>query len=259
MVYSTHDYSKDFDATTPFYLPQHELNTVFLIGGMYLAGIFICNRAFGSLKLQISFIMFIYNICLSLLSLWMFLGFFTPFVENWKNENFSFRLLYDDPELKLSQNMQWFYLLFYWSKYVEYLDTFWTILLGKLKFNPRCVLQVYHHFVTPLIVYCGLYYPWTANWAGPLTNTFVHVIMYAYYAGSYLFKQKWYKGLGSYIFYVQMTQFITNILLSTLVNFYGYISHKNAQMFVYVQYLIFVGLFIAFYLFRKKEMKSKKL
>jgi len=258
MVYTTHDYAADFDTTKPFYLPEHELDFVVKIGIGYLCSIVILQSIFGGGKLNVYFLMFLYNILLSALSLYMFLGFLFPFIENWSNENYDIEILINDPEMKMAQGMQWVYLLFYWTKYFEYIDTIWTIILGKMKFNPRCILQVYHHFITPSIVYCGLYYPMSGNWTGPLTNTFVHVIMYAYWAGSYLFKQKWYKKIGTYIYYLQMTQFYSNIIFHMIVLAVGYRSHQIAFCFIISQYLIFTLLFISFFIFRKKEMQQRE-
>lgn len=260
MVYSTHEDAANFDNTTPFYLPEHGLVTIAQIGISYLLCIYVLGKVFkvGVQKENLALLMCIYNAGLSLLSLYMFFGFYYIVKENWAKENYDFSLFFSDPELKLSKGTQWFYLLFYWSKYVEYMDTLWTVLLGKFKANPRCILQVYHHFVTPSIVYLGLYFPWGSGWTGPVSNTFVHIIMYAYYSGSYFFKQKWYRKMGNYIFMVQMAQFFGIILLTCFVLYFQAYTSLFALLFVFSQYFAFVGLFIAFYIFRQKEMKVKK-
>ena len=41
---------------------------------------------------------------------------------------------------------------FYYSKYIEYLDTAWLVLKGK----PVSFLQTFHHFGAPWDVYLGL-------------------------------------------------------------------------------------------------------
>ena len=60
--------------------------------------------------------MFIYNICLSAISLWMFFGLYNPFIENWSKENYDLGILINDTEMKISEGTQWFLLLFYWTK-----------------------------------------------------------------------------------------------------------------------------------------------
>lgn len=53
---------------------------------------------------------------------------------------------------------------FYYSKYVEYLDTVWLVIKGK----DVSFLQTFHHFGAPWDVYLGCVHarsPWAAIWA----------------------------------------------------------------------------------------------
>lgn len=245
----------------PFALPEHSLRICVIIGVCYLFTIGALRNLKAPRFLNLKLVMCVYNMIMSAWSLYMFLGFLGPFISNWKSAGYKLSLLIQDPELKLSQNMQWMILMFYWSKYVEYLDTLWTILLGKLTLNPRCFLQIYHHWITPAIVFCSLYYPFDMTWMGPLTNTFVHVVMYSYYAGSYFFKNKSFRKLGNYIFVIQMTQFFSCVFIMLAVCFLKYQNsgsmpqeNRYSLYFVSSQYFTFIAMFAIFKAFRNKEI-----
>mmetsp|Transcript_46237 Transcript_46237/g.76458 ORF Transcript_46237/g.76458 Transcript_46237/m.76458 type:complete len:283 (-) Transcript_46237:150-998(-) len=67
---------------------------------------------------------------------------------------------------------------FYWSKYVEYLDTVWLVLKGK----PVSFLQTFHHFGAPWDMHLGIALKNETLWIFLLFNSFVHTFMYTYYA-----------------------------------------------------------------------------
>jgi len=100
--------------------------------------------------------------------------------------------------------------MFYISKYVELLDTFFFLWRGKL--DQVSILHVFHHGAMPPSIYWGVKYA-----AGgmvfmfPLANSFVHVIMYTYYAMSVLGLHRflWWK---KYLTGLQMIQFCTFII-----------------------------------------------
>ena len=63
---------------------------------------------------------------------------------------------------------------FYYSKYVEYLDTAWLVLKGK----PVSFLQTFHHFGAPWDVYLGLALRNEGLWIFMFLNAFIHTLMY---------------------------------------------------------------------------------
>ena len=63
---------------------------------------------------------------------------------------------------------------FYYSKYVEYLDTAWLVLKGK----PVSFLQTFHHFGAPWDVYLGLALKNEGLWIFMFLNAFIHTLMY---------------------------------------------------------------------------------
>lgn len=68
--------------------------------------------------------------------------------------------------------------LFYYSKYVEYLDTAWLVLKGK----DVSFLQSFHHFGAPWDVYLGIAFKNEGLWIFVFLNAFIHTVMYTYYA-----------------------------------------------------------------------------
>ena len=71
---------------------------------------------------------------------------------------------------------------FYISKYVEYMDTF----LIYLKGNKPIFLQLYHHSGAVISWHLAYTYKLDCFWIPTLLNSFVHSIMYTYYALSIL-------------------------------------------------------------------------
>lgn len=247
------EYVKDLPNSIWF---PHDIQTCLTISGMFIISVFILVNTLpkvDGLKGIISF----YNGIMSAWSLYMLVEFCRHLFINWSKENFDLSLLLRDPEIKLNQGMQEVYLMFVFTKYVEYIDVLWMILCGKLALTPRCILQVYHHWVTPPLVYSGLYYPWTMSWIGPILNTIVHTMMYGYYCLSYFYKSKYFRSYGNYIFYTQMTQFFICLASSCWVVVLNQMSNRVAYSYVIFNYMVFVGLFYVFWLQRKKELAKR--
>lgn len=237
--------------------PSQTWQDCVLFTAIYVVSVFVLNL--GGLRFKhIKGVMAVYNLIMSAWSAYMCYMYFTILCQNWANENWDLSLLLQDPQVKLGQGMQATTLMFLWTKYVEYADTLWMILLGRLTMSPRCFLQVYHHAVTPLIVWSSLYTPWAMNWLGPLTNTFVHTIMYFYYGVSHFVKTKSFRKLGNYVFFIQMTQFFTCMFNQILVWYTDSVSYRFWYLYVCFQYYTFFVLFIIFYIQRQKELKEKK-
>lgn len=71
-------------------------------------------------------------------------------------------------------------LAFHYSKYVEYMDTAWLVLKGK----PVSFLQGFHHFGAAWDTYFGVTFQNEGIFVFVLLNSFIHTIMYAYYAAT---------------------------------------------------------------------------
>jgi elongation of very long chain fatty acids protein 7 len=100
----------------------------------------------------------------------------------------------------------YFYL---WSRLLDMIDTVFFVL--RKKYNHVSFLHVFHHGIVPLIAYMGLKLHPGGN-AGylPITNVFIHTIMYSYYAmacmGTEMGKYIWWK---KYLTQLQLVQFST--------------------------------------------------
>ncbi|KAL5968990.1 Elongation of very long chain fatty acid protein [Taenia solium] len=95
--------------------------------------------------------------------------------------------------------------LFYFSKFLELLDTLFFLLRGK--YDQVTFLHVFHHGAMPPSIWWGIKYaPGGIVYMFPLANSFVHVIMYTYYgmAALGLYRYLWWK---KYLTVLQMVQF----------------------------------------------------
>lgn len=97
--------------------------------------------------------------------------------------------------------------LFFHTRYLEFFDTFFFIL--RKKQSQISFLHVFHHGVVPTLMYIGLkFYPVPFNVLLPITNMFIHIIMYAYYGlatfGPSIQKYLWWKR---YLTTLQISQF----------------------------------------------------
>lgn len=67
--------------------------------------------------------------------------------------------------------------IFYFSKYLEYIDSFYLPLMGK----HLTFLQFFHHLGAPIDMWLFLHYRNEPIWIFVLLNGFIHWIMYGYY------------------------------------------------------------------------------
>jgi len=111
-------------------------------------------------------------------------------------------------------NVCWFY---YFSKYIELLDTVFFIM--RKKFNQMTFLHIFHH--ASMVFNWWLCVKFVAG--GPtffhaMVNSFVHVVMYSYYGlsalGPSLQPYLWWK---KYVTKIQVVQFVM-IILHVLIN-----------------------------------------
>lgn len=138
--------------------------------------------------------------------------------------------------------------LFFLTKLIELLDTVFFVL--RKKANQITFLHVFHHSLVPFFCWLGIKLaPGGSNGFFPLINSFIHVIMYIYYALSTLGPRVhaylwWKKHLTS----LQMVQFVL-VMINAAYTF----SQKDCKfpiMFLYLQAsvaFIFLALFSMFY------------
>ncbi|XP_050400450.1 elongation of very long chain fatty acids protein 7 [Patella vulgata] len=148
--------------------------------------------------------------------------------------------------------------LFYFSKFIELLDTVFFLL--RKKFNQVSFLHVFHHGVMPFSWWFGVKF--AAGGFGTfhaLLNSFIHFLMYTYYGvaalGPEFQKYLWWK---KYMTKLQITQFICVALHASQLLF---IDCNYSMIFVYwigAYAVIFLVLFADFYIKAYKKPQHLK-
>jgi hypothetical protein len=133
--------------------------------------------------------------------------------------------------------------LFYYSKYVEFADTFFLYVMGK---RP-IFLQTFHHAGAVLVMWSSQHIG--AIWAFVVFNGTIHAFMYAYYAASTMGRSFFLPKMA--LTTMQMMQFVGGVAASTqYINYDAHDSHALVARFaarttqVYV--LTLLGLFAHF-------------
>ncbi len=72
---------------------------------------------------------------------------------------------------------EWAARIFYWSKFVEFADTYFLVIAGK----PVSWLQYFHHAGACFDMWVLFHYQNEGIWLFVQFNSFIHTIMYAYF------------------------------------------------------------------------------
>jgi len=177
-----------------------------------------------------------------------FLGVSSVLLQNWANMGFSVGPVFCDPQLRILKGLDFWVYHFYLSKYVEFIDSFVLVLKGKKLLPPensQFFLHVFHHTVTASIVWVTFYRHVTIGWTGPLTNSFVHTIMYGYYGLVEIFE--FIRPYGVRIVTpIQIVQFIFCLLALAYeaVNRESCGSDPTAMLWLAFTYSVFLAFFI---------------
>ena len=189
----------------------------------------------------------LYNAVMSVFSLYIFQATLWILIQNYRNSTASENPFLCDNGLELFNGMEWYFKVFYYSKYVEFADTFFLVMAGVANSSTKMTLHLYHHLVTPSIVYATWFYPCMGGWCGPVTNGFVHVVMYAYYGLSVICPSI--KKYGNIVTYIQLTQFVGVIgyhLFYILPRCWDCSCNRYQLAYNFLQYSVFLGLFSLF-------------
>ena len=159
-----------------------------------------------------------------------------------------------DSEWKFKLTIGW---LFVMSKFVDLLDTVFFVL--KKNFHQVSALHVIHHSLVPINCWLGLkYVPSESAAFMPFINSFIHAVMYSYYAlsslGPHMRPYLWWK---KYLTSMQIIQ----LALVTLHCFYlGLNANCNLPKVMFLagipQILLVLYMFVNFYL--KSYVKSSR-
>ncbi|CAE7247814.1 BBS7 [Symbiodinium pilosum] len=160
----------------------------------------------------------VHNLLLSLGSLVMLLGTLLELHRRWSaSESFDW-FFCEAPATQTSGPLFFWSYVYYLSKYYEMFDTV-LVLLQKSRV-PHFKLQVYHHAAVVPMAWLWCQYQQSLQWGGLLFNTFVHVVMYHYYAMKILKRPTPWKR---WITKLQIVQFATSfcLLCITASKLYG--------------------------------------
>lgn len=148
-------------------------------------------------------------------------------------------------------------LLFHMTKYVELFDTAFIFSRGRI---PD-FLHVYHHGSMLVVTWSWFGFPWfEGSWWCGFVNSFIHVLMYYYYAVTLLGQRVWWK---KYLTSSQIIQFGTGLLF---VGTFYWLSYNGAPcagnpwtgLFSTAVNVSFLLLFVAFYKRTYKKPQQKR-
>lgn len=236
-------------------LADSRTNDWWLIGNpIYPASILVCYIVFvlyvgprimkNRKPMELRYILIVYNFAQVLVSMWLFhealdACWLTKY--SWKCEPVDFS---NTPEaMRVARGVYVYFL----NKLTELLDTVFFVLRKKDK--QITFLHMYHHTVMPMISWGATkYYPGGHGTFIGFINSFVHIIMYAYYGlaalGPEYHKYLWWK---KYITTLQLTQFCVAFLHSFQLLLYDCQYPKWTLYFILPNAIFFYYLFNNFY------------
>lgn len=146
----------------------------------------------------------------------------------------------------------------YCDKYLEFLDTYFMVLRGKM--DQVSFLHVYHHCTIAWAWWVGMtYFPAGDSYFGALFNSWIHVMMYSYYALSLLKIQcPWKK----YLTMAQLFQF-ASVIVYSFVGMSLWRVEEGANKWHYIACMVqiweMLSLFLLFQHFYKKSYSKAKV
>ncbi|KAI8598124.1 fatty acid elongase [Dissophora ornata] len=141
--------------------------------------------------------------------------------------------------------------LFYLSKFYEIIDTIIIILKGR----RSSLLQTYHHAGAMITMWSGIKYQSNPIWLFVVLNSFIHTIMYCYYACTSI-------GLHppgkKYLTSMQTTQFLLGMAIAlTYLSVPGCVTTRGAQLSVWVNVAYLFPLTYLFVDFAKRTYSKR--
>ncbi|KAG8823358.1 hypothetical protein FRC19_004080 [Serendipita sp. 401] len=125
-------------------------------------------------------------------------------------------------EAAWTPRMEFYYIINYYIKYVELIDTVFL----ALKKKDLAFLHVFHHAATALLCWNQLNGKTSVSWTVITLNLFVHVIMYYYYYGTAGGRRFWWK---QHVTTMQITQFVIDISIVYYATFQLFASRFHSQ------------------------------
>ncbi|KIJ68450.1 hypothetical protein HYDPIDRAFT_106645 [Hydnomerulius pinastri MD-312] len=124
-------------------------------------------------------------------------------------------------ERSWTSKLEFYYMINYYFKYIELLDTVFL----ALKKKPLAFLHVFHHSATALLCFTQLNGKTSVSWVVISLNLLVHVIMYYYYYATAGGAKIWWK---KYLTSMQITQFVIDLFI-VYFGTYQHFAHSHFQ------------------------------
>ncbi|KAF7357191.1 Elongation of fatty acids protein [Mycena sanguinolenta] len=167
-------------------------------------------------------------------------------------------------EASWTPRMEFYYMINYYFKYLELLDTVFL----AFKEKPLRFSHVFHHSATALLCYSALIGKISGSWIPISLNLAVHVLMYYYYYATATGARIWWK---KYLTMIQIIQLVIDLFVGyfgvyvhfTATYFDGVLPHMGncagsgmVRVFGCGLLTVYLGLFINFYLQTYKKDSS---
>jgi len=185
---------------------------------------------------------FWHDVFMTVFSMYMLVDCLAKMYAHGAFNSFQAHLAFDGPTEVFAPS----YDLFFWSKYLELIDTFILVFKGK----QLGFLHLFHHSTTASVGYVGRY---QCIWLGEWTNCLVHVGMYIHFARPINFLRK-------YLTSLQIVQFLWVLFAYNYWFQHSSLSWTDVayQMACYGIYLVFfVHFFYTNYFVRAPSKHGK--
>ncbi|EDQ87018.1 uncharacterized protein MONBRDRAFT_38186 [Monosiga brevicollis MX1] len=194
---------------------------------------------------------------MSLFSAWMCVGITSTLWRNLHANSYDATLLACDREWTLRQGMEYWFWWFHASKYIEMIDTVLLVLAKKHEqgLPVAWYLQLYHHAITPSIGWHAWFLPVDSSFMGVITNTFVHVVMYAYFAVAV--RVPAIRKYGRFVTMLQLAQFAFCIFYAFVAAYGVFYCHSSFFSWCWIQ-AVYMSMLIFFVLFDRAKRAHAK-
>ncbi|XFG13103.1 hypothetical protein AB1E19_016727 [Capra hircus] len=200
-------------------------------------------------------ILVVYNLGLTLLSLYMFFELVTGVWEGQYNFFCQGTRSGGEADMKIIRVLWWYY----FSKLIEFMDTFFFIL--RKNNHQITVLHVYHHASMLNIWWFVMnWVPCGHSYFGATLNSFIHVLMYSYYGLSSIPSMRPYLWWKKYITQGQLLQFVLTII-QTSCGVIWPCTFPLGWLYFQIGYMIsLIALFTNFYIqtYNKKGVSRRR-
>lgn len=225
----------------------------FVSTALYLMIIFLLPKLLSK-GFYMKPIMLVWNLGLSIFSLFVFIGITIPYVHLIIKDGFLTTFMDLNKTLYSPSPMIFWSSLMILSKFVELFDTVWIVLKSPTK--PVEFLHWFHHFTVVIFSWYGWKLRYTPGFLFMIMNSAIHTVMYLYYG----LKELGYSPNWNFILtQIQTLQMLIGVLITlgwTVIYYTQYVHCPSndvmmfMSMFIYGSYLY---LFAQFYFKKYKK------